>query len=255
MSLGLTMVLGYPLAAQTIPDQGDLLLYYIEPEDPQFLPIYESLERTEYFLDLVEGFNETFVFPQDIGVTFVECNEANAFYDPENVEIIMCYELIDAYLHITGADSGDLEAFDDAVFNTALFTFLHELGHALVDQYQLPITGREEDVVDEFAAMMLLFGGEEFEEALIQGILQFELDAEWQSELDEIPYWGEHSTSAQRFYTISCLTFGSDPEGYEHWVYGEDAFLPEERAVRCPAEFSQKENTWSLLLDPYFKLD
>ena len=39
--------------------------------------------------------------------------------------------------------------------------FFHELGHGLIDMLQLPVTGREEDVVDEFATMLLLYAREE----------------------------------------------------------------------------------------------
>lgn len=36
----------------------------------------------------------------------------------------------------------------------------HELGHAFISLYDLPITGREEDAVDQFAAILLAMGDE-----------------------------------------------------------------------------------------------
>jgi Putative metallopeptidase len=48
----------------------------------------------------------------------------------------------------------------------------HEVGHVLIDVLNLPTTGRDEDVVDEFSTLLLLEGEEEGEKAVINA-------AEW----------------------------------------------------------------------------
>ena len=45
---------------------------------------------------------------------------------------------------------------DDYVSGVLSFVFLHELGHALIHELALPITGREEDVADQLAVASLL---------------------------------------------------------------------------------------------------
>ncbi|MEM1256739.1 MAG: DUF4344 domain-containing metallopeptidase [Cyanobacteria bacterium P01_H01_bin.21] len=233
-----------PVANQ---DRGDLILYYERPLDEDFNEIYGILQETAFFDDLVAELNNTYRFPRDIDIVFVECGEENAFYDPETVEIHMCYDLIQKYADIFAEEyQGD---YSDEVILAGHFTLLHELGHALVDQYQLPIIGREEDVVDSFATILLLQTGEE--DSVIAGIEQFDVDAEEDEELSELPFWGEHSLSIQRVYNIACLAYGSDPSGYADFV-GDD-FLPEERAEGCPDEYEQAFEGWQTLLADFIK--
>lgn len=234
------------MAAETgvIIDNGDLVLVYEDPTDQTFTEIQTILQETAFYDDVITELNETYIFPQDIAVIFLECGEENAFYDPEFVEIQMCYELIQKYADIFIEEyQGD---YDDEVIFASYFTFLHELGHALVDQYQLPITGKEEDAVDSFAAIQLIATGEEA--AVIAGIEQFDVDAieEEEEGLEELPFWGEHSLSIQRLYNITCLVYGSDPEEYADFV--TDDFLPAERAENCDAEYVQAADGWERLL-------
>ena len=232
----------------TNQDRGDLVLYYESPEDESFNKIYNILQETAFFDVLVTELNSTYSFPRNIDIVFVDCGEENAFYDPETVEVYMCYELIQKYADIFAEEyQGD---YSDEVILAGHFTFLHELGHALVDQYQLPIIVREEDVVDSFATILLLQTGEE--DSVIAGIEQFDIDAEEEDEeLSELPFWGEHSLSIQRVYNIACLAYGSDPNGYADFV--DDDFLPEERAEGCPEEYEQARDGWQTLLADFIK--
>jgi Putative metallopeptidase len=241
------------LAQEAIEDNGDLILNYVPPEDETYNDISQTIQSSGYYEEVIAGLNETFAFPQDIKVTFSECGgEVNAYYgqdDSGNPEITMCYELIQYYSDVFASDLEAQEDIDLEVFYSGFFTFLHELGHALVDQYQLPITGKEEDSVDSFAAVMLLLTEEE--DAVLRGIEQFHLDSAEETELDQSSFADEHSLSSQRFYNMACLVYGSNPEGYADWV-GDD-WLPESRAEQCPYEYEQISNSWSILLAPYLK--
>lgn len=84
-----------------------------------------------------------------------------------------------------------------------------------MDQYQLPITGREEDAVDIFAAVLLV---ESDEDAVIAGIDQFDVNAAEETDLEELAFRDEHSLNTQRFYNVSCIVYGSDPSAYADWV-------------------------------------
>lgn len=228
-----------------IADEGDLVLDYVEPQDTDYDEIYQILVENSFYEDLLSNLNETYALPTDVFVSFDECGEENAFYDSENVTITICYELIKTY-----ADSAHAEYRDDyaqEVIYAGFFTFFHELGHALVDQYQLPVVGREEDAVDAFAAVLMLQAEEE--NAVIAGMEQFDLDAVYEAEQEELPFWDEHSLSEQRVYNVSCLIYGSDPEGYADFI--ESGWLPEERADGCEAEYEQAAYSWDTLLAPY----
>ncbi|HEY9878114.1 MAG TPA: DUF4344 domain-containing metallopeptidase [Leptolyngbyaceae cyanobacterium] len=236
---------GETLLAQA--DQGDFLLEYQEPENSDHQAVYEALVESSFYDEVMTQLNDELTLPQDIRVVFTDCGEENAFYTSEDATISMCYELIAKYAE-TFYDEEQSD-YTQEVINAAYFTFFHELGHALVDQFGLPIVGREEDAVDSFATVLLLWQGEET--AAIAGIDQFNLDAEEEADLEELAYWDEHSLNGQRFYNVACLVYGSDPAGYEDWVSAD--FLPESRAERCEGEYAQAEASWSALLSPYLK--
>jgi Putative metallopeptidase len=237
------------LAQMVIEDRGDLILNYTTPENQEFADISQSIQATGYYEEEIAKLNDKFALPQDIKVTFAECGDVNAYYSADNVEITMCYELIKYYSDIFATDLEAQEDIDAEVFYAGFFTFLHELGHALVDQYQIPITGKEEDSVDSFAAILLIESQEE--DALLRGIDQFSLDSTEETELDNTAFADEHSLSSQRFYNMACLVYGSNEEGYADWV-GDD-WLPEDRAVQCSAEYEQISSSWLTLLEPYLK--
>lgn len=257
MARGLTLVLAASLGAcggdpaqgedWLVTDEGDFVLEYLEPDNADHQPVYEALTESEFYDQVVALLNDQLALPQDIAIVFQDCDEVNAFYSPDDVAIAMCYDLI-AYYSDMLYDEAEAD-YTQEVINAAYFTFFHEVGHALVDQLALPIVSGEEDAVDSFAAVLLLWQGEE--EAAIAGIDQFSLDAEEEAELEELPYWGEHSLSEQRFYNMACLVYGSDPDWYAEWV--ADDFLPAERAEGCEAEFAMADESWSALLSPYLK--
>lgn len=239
--------------AQTdeLQDTGDILIFHTPVEDETYQEVHDIIKESQIFEEIAQTINNLLILPNDIPVYFMECGEENAYYDPSAVEITMCYELIERYKQIFTEEVETDEEYIAEVINAGLFTFFHELGHALVDQLALPITGREEDVVDEFAAIILLQAGEEGENAVLSGVWQFAVDAEEEAELEELTYWGEHSLDIQRYYNMACLVYGSNPEKYKFLVEDED--LPAERAEGCEYEYAQKSQSWEVLLSPYYK--
>ena len=99
------------------------------------------------------------------------------------------------------------------------------------------MTGREEDPVDDLAAITLV-GDDEAEGWLFGAMMSFAGLARSVEQGDvQLPFWDEHSLDAQRMYTVACVLYGSDPELHAGLV-GTDG-LPEQRAARCPAEFER----------------
>ena len=161
----------------------------------------------------------------------------------------MCYELVILFIEDFAPYVSSLEELDHAILSTALFIFYHELGHALVDVLDLPITGREEDAVDQLSTLVLLSAGEEGREAALTGAVWFGLRAS--AATGQLPFWDEHSLDEQRFYNILCLVYGSDPESGHYLV--EEGLLPQERAIRCPNEYEQMDSSWNQLLSGYLR--
>jgi hypothetical protein len=210
----------------------------------------DVLRQVTVFQELGDLVSGVLMLPRDLPVVFASCGTPNAFYDPAQQSVVMCYEIFELVAGLQLTEESTPEEIIDNMVGAGMFFLLHEIGHALVDQLQLPITGREEDSVDSLAAVVLLQTNDEA--AVFAAMQHF---ASW-SDLTEVgateglAFWDEHSLSGQRLYDLACLIFGSDPETYAGLV-GPD-LLPEERAVRCPAEWAQKDRSWDILLQPHY---
>ena len=109
----------------------------------------KALHSSGILQALTAQLNELFVLPERVEVLFAECGEANAYFSSEDAEITICVELIED-MHSSLEDSYPDQEERDAIVEGALTeTLLHEVGHALVSVLELPITGREEDAVDQ----------------------------------------------------------------------------------------------------------
>lgn len=123
------------------------------------------------------------------------------------------------------------------------FTLMHEMGHLLISELQLPVLGREEDAADQLGFMGLFLLQREQHRDDFYAKLMDVADywrLEWQhAERDgsPVPVWDSHALDAQRFYNIACLAYGSDPDRLD-WVL-EVSGLPVERALYCPEEYEQ----------------
>lgn len=235
---------------------GKVTVEYEVPKTASHKEAYRILKSSKVFDALARAITKRFKLPEDLKVVFTECDEENAFYSPQDHSISMCYELIDKYRLAYTDDKATPEDVRRETINAALFTFYHELGHAMVDLLELSATGREEDVVDEFAVIMLLQAGdEEGMEAVYAAINQFAMDAEETKEdyakIDDLPFWDVHSLDQQRFYDLLCLLYGSDPKYFADLV--KDGDLPKDRADGCPDEFERKAAVWDKLLAPHLR--
>lgn len=129
------------------------------------------------------------------------------------------------------------------------FVLAHEMGHALVDKLQLPITGREEDAVDGFAAYLLADNPRFGPLTALSAAMFFAADADLRGKLTNADFADEHSIDEQRVYQFLCWVYGSDPHDFRSLLGGGG--LPRSRARECPAEWRQLNRSWDSLLAPY----
>lgn len=239
-------------SGRTASERGHLRFSYAKVTNPDHVELKKIFHDERYFEEVVEDLDKTLVLPRNLDVKLQECGEVNAFYDPEDKAVHLCYELLDHFLEIFGTDAKTDEENEEAAgkaIAALTFVFYHELGHALIDLYDLPVTGKEEDAVDQLATVMLLetWDGEESELALTASAEWFDSSA---AEREEDPDMAdEHALDEQRYYNLLCWTYGSDPDYFKDQL--EDWQLPEERAERCPEEYQKMSRSWDQLLGPH----
>lgn len=148
---------------------------------------------------------------------------------------------------------------DSAVFvmSNIFFITFHELGHALITELGLPVLGRQEDAVDQFATILLApEPGESDAESAAQ-ILDSAI-AGWflfgqQTAVEDIAWWDEHGDQFQRAYQIACLLYGADPQATEELADGIG--LPAERRESCIGERETVNASWNSVLTPHLRPD
>jgi hypothetical protein len=182
-------------------------------------------------------------FEGTIPIIFSECGQVNAFWYPAQNQLVMCYEIVDYIDRLTAQQyptdsTARLQAFAGAL----TFILYHELGHALVDILDLPVTGREEDVADQLASYFF---------SMAPGNVVYAADYFRESGRgSRTPFYDAHSLGEQRFYNLVCWYYGSDPEAHK-WVVSQ-GHLPEDRAKYCPQEHRTMQRAWARLLQPHW---
>ena len=136
--------------------------------------------------------------------------------------------------------------------NTLMFIIYHELGHALIDILDIPITGREEDAVDELSAILLLSYYEDGLEMALTAAAVFNIGSE-EGRITEDLMFGEHSLDAQRFFNILCMVYGHDPDANADVFSLFGITITEERAYRCILDYDKKRRSWFRLLEPHLR--
>lgn len=235
-----------------VEDAGDFVLSYEEAaaDDAATAELVESSGVVE---EAVDGLNEEFALPADVAVIFAADDEEGTgpYFDPEANEVVMPYPYLTADRELfKGVGYETEEEIDDAVIADLLFTLYHEFGHALIANLELPITGREEDSVDALAAVILNDTYEDGQDIVLSAADWFAAASDARAEeYGFSDFADEHSLDDQRYVTLLCLVYGSDPVGHEDLI--DPTLLPAERADGCEAEYEQASRSWTTLLEPY----
>jgi hypothetical protein len=239
----------------TAPDRGNFKVVYTPTNNPRYAEANQNLQRGGALEVVADELNATLAIPEDVTITFKECGEVNAYWKPQERSINMCYELMEYFAQTFKNNAQTEEELEQIVGDATTFTFFHELGHGLVDILQLPVTGKEEDAVDQLSTFVLLTTDQrEGGRTVLSGAQwfwnNFQTTRESGASIEKLNWADEHSMDGARAFNIMCWTYGSDPQRYNGLV---NAPLPEARAVRCPTEYNKLSRAWLSLLKPYLK--
>jgi hypothetical protein len=233
------------------PDAGDFLVVHEDVSTPRYVEIDRQV-KDEKLLEKAAGqLNAALSLPEDISLKTKDCKEANAYYDPNDSSITMCYELME---HFYGSFRSSGVSEKDAygqMFDAVRFVFLHEIAHALIDKYNLPIIGNEEDAADRCSAYINLEElGQDGVKAILAAADAFAIESKRNAGAKK-NMADEHLLGEQRYYNALCMVYGSNDSKWEKLV--TDGYLPKARAVRCPSEYQKTVDAWSALLGPWRK--
>jgi hypothetical protein len=132
-----------------------------------------------------------------------------------------------------------------------LFVMLHELGHAVVSEFKIPIIGREEDSADNFAIVRLLQVGSAFSHRILVEAAKgwFLSDRRDRDDKEPLEFYDEHDLDKQRAYQIVCVMVGSDPVAFRDLA--NETKLPEDRQKTCHRDYDTAVSGWDAVLKPH----
>lgn len=231
-------------------DDGDFIVQPGTVQNERYAELDRSLRQEKVLESAANQLNQSLSLPFDITLKTQDCGKINAFYNPNDQTITVCYELMEYYYKLfKAAGSSDEDAYDK-MNNAVRFAFLHEVGHALIDAYKLPVMGNEEDAADRCSAYISLEEVQDGVKYVTAAADAFAIESRM-SNSGNRNLADEHLLQEQRFYNSLCMIYGSNPTRYGNIV--TDGYLPKERAARCPGEYERTMQSWKDLLKPWRK--
>ncbi|WP_255809083.1 DUF4344 domain-containing metallopeptidase [Achromobacter animicus] len=143
--------------------------------------------------------------------------------------------------------------------------FLHEFGHALIGELELPSTGAEEDAVDMYSALRIVeptiypSDNEDVNfmarEAATYAALQWYYSgmlAEKRGASANSAWQDEHTGDLKRFRNMLCIMYGGNPAVFENVV--KHVGFEDRTKARCTDEFNKQNRAWRHLLAPHTRV-
>jgi hypothetical protein len=245
---------GYPAPkAKTGDKDGQMVVTYEEATTPEAIAGRDLMEKTHFVDDIAKSVSDWYVLPYDIPVVGAQCGEANDFWSPGDKKLTLCYEDIAESERIFAADPKP----EETARRIAIGAFFHEVGHMAIDIYDLPVTGREEDVADQLAAYELLAPyadghvDPDFVQAAKDTAREYSVLSKEGGPLEQEAFADVHTLDQARAYNFECWVYGSNPEANADIV--SSGLLPEGRADGCQGEWDQLVKGWTALLEPHMR--
>jgi len=227
-------------------DAGDFIVEHLEVKNSSYIEIDRQIKQDKTLEKAADKLNRSLILPHDIKLRTKDCGEPNAFYDEREHSVTVCYELMDHFYRVFKSVGNSEQKAYDKMFDAVRFAFLHEIGHALIDTYNLPVAGNEEDAADRCSSFINLTElGEDGVNAVLAAADAFALESKRNTQ-EKRNLADEHLLQEQRFYNSLCMIYGSNTEEYDYIV--SEGYLPKARAERCPAEYERTVNSWENLL-------
>lgn len=236
-------------AAAPSPARGEFVVRYGGARDEDMATWRRRLREDRVLERAAERLNAFVTMPSDVVLSFEECGDDDAYYDKRRVTF--CYEEVADYADLL-APAGSQDPLPEEVTRgveaAASFFVFHEAGHALIDVLSLPVTGKEEDAVDQFAVFFLTESGppDPREDVVRAAEVLGRLARVDSGRGRELPLWDVHSLDAQRQANLLCWLYGGEPRTFAPIV--RRAGLPQERQSTCEDEYAQLAESWSALL-------
>lgn len=136
------------------------------------------------------------------------------------------------------------------VLGASMGILAHEFGHFMIGELKIPAIGPEEDVADEFAAMVFVDNMRDMPEAASTIALSLAkfwwYSAEDGGDKGQPPWFDEHAPDRARFGRFMCMLYGAAPRVFEPVM--QQTGIPERTRARCIDDERKRHAAWDTLL-------
>jgi hypothetical protein len=258
MTAAMLWLAGVETAQAQIPEELDnpkITIEYQEPRTSYFMAIYKRMKARKS-LERLKKFLAPLRLERTLAIEVRQCGaqepsgELNAWYS--SGRITFCYQFINLFERLAPSvvtDEGLTP--EDAIQGAFVGVMFHELGHAVIDLFRVPVFGREEDAADQLAAFILMqFGPNVARQAILA---QAHMWREASTMSSSTNYADEHGTDLQRYYNFLCLGYGGLPDTFQDLVAKK--ILPERRARNCKREYDAVRSAFRQTIVPHLDMN
>jgi hypothetical protein len=235
-------------ASTAAPQANGKFVVVFAPPHNQDERLLVSLLKAAKLQQVFAELSKHMKLPRTITIR-VQSGNAGPYYDPKTRTIVLNHPFSALALTVFRKEYPNITSYRLGQLFAELeyFVLFHELGHALIDQWTIPVLGREEDAVDAFSTIFMTDIVKNGEFALAGADFFYYLAST--GKLKEVDFADEHSLSKQRAYSIACWVYGSNPVKFASLK----SVLPAERRLRCPDEYRKLKKSWFSLLEPHLR--
>jgi len=144
-------------------------------------------------------------------------------------------------------------ALSDFARDVTLHVVLHELGHALIREFDLPVLGNEETMADAFATHYLTTQLPERAAAVLRARTTSLMIEAREVSREEWPVHGEHDSDARRAFQIAALAVAADPARYQS--VAESVAMSERDLQKAQDYGAEIHRAWRRILGPLWMPD
>ena len=199
-----------------VGEAAQLSVKYERPESDKYLKIYQVLKANHksMFGESSKYLEGLYDWQVDIELVVTSCHYANSRYLPDTKKIFICYESLYQKIYDYPKKANSKHAFERRVMQNVMFTFWHEVGHALIDQFRIGSglnLEKLELLADEFAALSMLWRRDnQWKDILMISALHFKSKSERNT---DVPY-KNHPSDELRYQKMIALLYGFAQKSY-----------------------------------------
>lgn len=150
---------------------------------------------------------------------------------------------------VSAADTG-LPVFAQNVTTHVVF---HELAHALIREFRLPVISNEEVMADSFATIWITQQHTDKAAGIVIDRVRSWLYEDSQTDPASYDFKGEHELDIRRAYQAACLFYGADPATWKEDVAWLD--FSEDDLSDCSDTAPDQVEGWNAILAPHIRPD